>query len=425
MPTRISIAGLGVVGSGLLSLLAADRRLSRQGIDIAIAGVSARNRTRKRPMPIEQFAFFDNPVELATHPDTDIFVELIGGADGPAKAAVEAALAAGKPVVTANKALIAEHGPALAALAEQKGTSLRFEAAVAGGTPVVSGIRSGVAACTVTRVEGILNGTCNYILSTMAETGAPFDGVLLEAQKAGFAEADPTFDVDGIDAAHKLAILATLAFDAKIPMADIKTTGIRKVQDGDIAAAKELGLAIKLLAQAIRSEGRITLRVGAAMIPAGHSFAAARGAQNAVVVEAEPLGVLTFSGPGAGAGATASAVAADICDIIRGQTGPVYATPASALATADIFDAGEIEDPYFVRLTLKNAPGAMANVTQALAKSGISIERLVQPPAEGDQASVVVVTHPCSARAIDAAARNISGETFAVTAPSLYPIITP
>ncbi|WOI54697.1 homoserine dehydrogenase [Parvularcula sp. LCG005] len=422
---KVSIAGLGTVGQGLLSLLVEDRRFTRQGIDFDIAGVSARNRSTKREPSIESYRWFDDPVELATDPETDIFVELIGGADGMAKAAVIAALEAGKPVVTANKALIAEHGPQLARLAEEKGVALKFEAAVAGGTPVVRGIRDGVAACTVKAVSGILNGTCNYILSTMAKDGRAFDDVLLEAQKLGYAEADPTFDVDGIDAAHKLVILACLAFDAAIPMSAVSCEGIRGITEGDVAAAKKLNMAIKLLAEAVLKDGKVALRVTPALVPEAHSFAKAMGSENVIIVDAEPLGRLGFNGPGAGAGATASAVAADLCDIARGSIGPVYAAKANLLGKLDYMSVDEIENPYFFRVLLKDEPGALAAVAEALAAQHISIESLRQPPSRKKGASVTIVTHPCRASAAKAVKQALAAHPFVEEAPSILPIVTP
>ncbi len=423
---KVSIAGLGVVGGGLLSLLVEDRRFTRQGVDFGIAGVSARTRHRDRAVSIDAYPWFDDPVALATHDDTDIFVELIGGSDGPAKAAVTAALEAGKPVVTADKALIAEHGPMLAALAEKKGVALKFEAAVAGGTPVIHGIRDGVAACTVSSVNGILNGTCNYILSTMAETGASFESVLLDAQREGFAEADPSFDIDGVDAAHKLAILATLAFDAEIAMADISIRGIRHIQLADVEAAKHQNLAIKLLAEAVLQDGALGLRVTPALIPERNAFAETRGSQNVVTVDAEPLGRLAFSGPGAGAGATASAVAADLCDLARGgAASPVYATAAEQLRRLPSLSTADMENSYFIRLSLKDEPGAMATVADALAAERISIESLRQPPSHDSTAPVVIVTHPCRAAAAEAVANTIAAQPFVAEPPSVLPIIIP
>ncbi len=423
---KVSLAGLGVVGTGLLSLLTKDTRFARQGLGFEIAGVSARTRHRDRPEPIDQYRWFDDPVALATDPETEIFVELIGGADGPAKAAVEAALSAGKAVVTANKALIAEHGPRLAAIAEESGAALKFEAAVAGGTPVVRGIRDGVAACTVTAVSGILNGTCNYILSTMAKTGADFDSVLLEAQRAGYAEADPSFDIDGVDAAHKLSILATLAFDVAVPMEKISMRGIRDITLGDVEEARSLGMAIKLLGEAVLRDGQVGLRVTPALIPESHAFAKTQGSENVIIVDAQPLGRLGFNGPGAGAGATAAAVAADLCDIARGATGPVYATSASQLRELPLLETDQMENPYFLRIDLRDEPGALATVAAALAAERVSIDSLKQPPTpDGGEASVVVTTHPCKAAAIHAAADKILQESFAIRPPAVLPIITP
>jgi homoserine dehydrogenase len=422
---RVGIAGLGTVGGGLLSLLKEDRRFARQGLEFTVCGVCARNRTRERAVSIADYPWFDDPIALATAAETDVFVELMGGSDGPARAAVTAALKAGKPVVTANKALIAEHGPELAALAESNGTTLKFEAAVAGGTPVVRGIRDGVAACRVASVAGILNGTCNFILSTMADRGAAFEDILFEAQREGFAEADPSFDIDGIDAAHKLSILTTLAFDTVVDFDDVSIDGIRQVTLDDIAAAAELGRAIKLVGEAQRTEAGIAMRVGPALVPADHPFAEAKGAGNAVTVTADPLGTLGFTGPGAGAGATAAAVAADLCTIGRGATGPVYAAAADRLERLPIIGGPEMENPFFVRLRVRDETGILARIAGALAEAGVSIASLQQPSVRDGFATLVIVTHPCAGAAVDRALAAIANAPFLDAPAARYPLINP
>ncbi|NRA31276.1 MAG: homoserine dehydrogenase, partial [Parvularculaceae bacterium] len=276
---RVAVAGLGTVGTGLISIL------SQEGADrapkpLTVSAVSARNKTRDRGIDISDFAWFDDPIAMATSDDIDVYVELIGGEDGVAKASVEAALNAGKHVVTANKALICRHGLALAKLAEEKGVALRFEAAVAGGVPVVRGLRDGLAQTQVLGVLGVLNGTCNFILSQMDETGASFDDCLLEAQKLGFAEADPTFDIGGIDAAHKLVALTALGFDAMPTLEQVDLTGIDVVTAEDITAAGEIGMRIKLVAEAARHGDALALRVGPALIPEDERIAQTMGSDN-------------------------------------------------------------------------------------------------------------------------------------------------
>ncbi|MEL7029546.1 MAG: homoserine dehydrogenase, partial [Pseudomonadota bacterium] len=320
-PIRIGVAGLGVVGARLLRLLVEDQdRFATRGARFEIAGVCARNRNRDRGVSLADYAWFDNPVELASRGEIDVFVELIGGADGPARAAVEAALKAGVDVVTANKALIAEHGAGLAKLAEEHEAALEFEAAVAGGIPAIRVARDALAPNRMTSVSGILNGTCNYILSQMETTGAAYGDVLAEAQRLGYAEADPSFDVGGIDAAHKLAILASLCFGTELNFGSVATEGIERVSPLDLKFAQELGYRIKLIGAAeLDDRGAVRQSVRPVLLSLDHPLAPVGDVINAVVFEAEPVGTLFLSGPGAGAGPTAAAVAADLCDIASGD----------------------------------------------------------------------------------------------------------
>lgn len=350
MTTSVGIAGLGTVGAELVAMIQADRRFSSLGMPISISGVSARHREQQRPVPLSEYRWFDNPVELASDAETDIFVELIGGAEGVAREAVTAALKAGKSVVTANKALIAAHGIELAKLAEAQSVALKFEAAVAGGTPVVSGIGQGLVATSITEIRGILNGTCNFVLDQMTMHGAAYEQAVKDAQQAGYAEADPSFDVDGIDAAQKLAILATLAFDGVVDESLISVTGISGITPSDIDAARRLGCAIKLVCSANRENGQVTLRVSPNFVPQTHPFAAAEGAGNAVSVKADPLGELLFTGPGAGAGATAAAVAADICAIVQCGAVSVFPQRAEDLGPLEYADASALKEDYAVLL---------------------------------------------------------------------------
>ncbi|MGH6998685.1 MAG: homoserine dehydrogenase, partial [Phenylobacterium sp.] len=328
---RVGVAGLGTVGGGLLNFLSDEAGFAPAGGQAVVTGVSARSRSRPRPFDISNLPWYDDPVELAKSPDVDIFVELIGGSDGPAKAAVEAALNAGKPVVTANKALIAEHGAELAALAESKGVPLLFEAAVMGGTPAVKMLREAMVGDDVKSVAGILNGTCNYILSEMDSGGRSFADVLSEAQRLGYAESDPTMDVGGFDAAHKISILAALAFGCAPNYAAAEIEGIDQVALLDIQLAKDLGYKIKLIASADRSADGVLVRVHPTLVAQSHPLAQAGGALNALFIEGTRIGRIFIQGPGAGSGPTAAAVAADIADVMTNATRPVFQAPAKSL----------------------------------------------------------------------------------------------
>ncbi|MFD0934196.1 homoserine dehydrogenase, partial [Methylobacterium trifolii] len=294
------------------------------GRDIRVTAVSSRDRGRDRGLDLSAVQWFDDPVELARAPDIDCVVELIGGSDGPAKAVDEAALSAGKHVVTANKALLAHHGAALARLAEGNGVALAFEASVAGGIPVIKAIREGLPGNAVSRVYGILNGTCNYILTRMEREGLTFEACLKDAQALGYAEADPTFDVEGFDTAHKLAILTSLAFGTVVDAEGVSVEGISGVQPLDLKMADELGYRIKLLGVAQLAEGGIEQRVHPTMVPKSSAIAQVMGVTNAVTVDADAVGELTLIGPGAGGEATASAVVADIADVACGLVRPGF-----------------------------------------------------------------------------------------------------
>lgn len=383
MTTKVGIAGLGTVGGALLEMIVKDERFSRSGADLQISGVSARTRNRPRPVPIEEYRWFDDPVALATDPETEVFVELMGGAEGPAREAVEAALKAGKSVVTANKALVAAHGTALAQMAEASGAQLKFEAAVAGGTPVVRAFHTSLAPCQINSICGILNGTCNFVLDQMSVHGAAYDDAVKDAQEAGFAEADPSLDVDGIDAAQKLAILTTLAFDGTVPPELIagpndlvEVTGISGVTTDDIEFARRAGCAIKLVGQARRAGDEVMLRVAPMFVPVTHTFAKAEGAGNAVRVEADPLGTLLFTGPGAGAGATASAAAADLAALARGDRGRVFSCAAEELKPLRIRNSGEEARPHAMRLAAIDGAADKAAIAVALSEAGCPPSRI-------------------------------------------------
>ena len=337
---RIGIAGLGTVGCGLISFVTGKGPLSRA---VRIVGVCARTRTRQRDADISPYPWFEDPVALAQSPDVDVFVELIGGSEGSAKRAVEAALKAGKHVVTANKALLAEHGAALAALAAANRAEIRYEAAVAGGIPIIKALREGLAANTITAVSGILNGTCNYILTEMDNTGRTFGEILVDAQNIGYAEADPTLDVSGADAGHKLAILSALAFGGNPDFAALKLEGIQAIEPLDLDSAKFFGRRVKLLAKASRVGNEIIASVRPTLLSDEHPLARVNGGLNAVVVDADPVGRLTMIGAGAGAGPTASAVAGDLLDLSHGDKRPVFSGPGDTAPASASHDHGRFE----------------------------------------------------------------------------------
>jgi homoserine dehydrogenase len=413
-PLTLGIAGLGTVGAGLLQLLDhhKERLKERAGRQLTVAAISARSKDKDRGVDLGEARWFDDPVKLATDPGIDVFVELIGGADGVAKDAVEAALAAGKHVVTANKALLAEHGAALAELAEKQGVALNFEAAVAGGIPVIKTLRESLAANEVRRVYGILNGTCNYILTTMEDEHRSFDEVLKEAQARGYAEADPTFDIDGFDTAHKLAILTSLAFGTRVAFDQIYVEGIRSITEADIEAAEDMGYRIKLLGVATRAESGIEARVNPAMVPKHSAIAEVSGVTNAVAIDADYCGSLLLIGPGAGAHPTASAVASDILDIARGGVMPPFVTRTGSLKPYKKARLGEHQGAYYVRLSVYDRPGAMAAIAKRMGDEEISIESMVQRRPRsalpgigarlkpGAPALVVMITHETTEEAV-------------------------
>jgi homoserine dehydrogenase len=395
-PLSVALAGLGTVGGGVLAMLRqnADLIAARAGRPIAVTAVSARDRTRDRGVSLAGLRWFDDPVALAADPAVDVVVEVIGGAEGVARDVVQAALRARKPVVTANKALLAVHGAALADAAEQAGVTLAFEAAVAGGIPVIKALREGLAGNRISRVAGILNGTCNYILTVMRERGREFAEVLAEAQKLGYAESDPSFDVDGIDAAHKLAILAALAFGRPVDFAAVHVEGIRHVSALDIAFAGELGYRIKLLGLARRTEAGIETRVHPCMVPQSAPIARVDGVFNAVVAEGDFVGRIMLEGRGAGAGPTASAVVADLVDIARGRTTPVWGAHSGVLSHAPSVPMAAHVGAYYLRLMVVDRPGVIADVTAALRDAGISLESMLQRGrSPGEAVPVVLVTH--------------------------------
>ncbi|RAK52052.1 homoserine dehydrogenase [Phenylobacterium deserti] len=420
---RIGVAGLGTVGAGLLKFLGERPDFAPAGGRAVVTGVSARSRSRKRPVDISNLPWFDDPVALATSPETDIFVELVGGSDGPAKAAVEAALNAGKPVVTANKALIAEHGAELAALAEAKGVPLLFEAAVMGGVPAVKMVREALVGDDIRSIAGILNGTCNYILTEMEATGRAFSEVLSDAQRLGYAEADPTMDVGGFDAAHKITILAALAFGCAPSYAAAEIEGIDQIELLDIKLARDLGYRIKLVASADRSEDGVLVRVHPSLAPMSHPLAQAGGALNALFIEGERIGRIFVQGPGAGAGPTAAAVAADIADVMTNTVRPVFQKPAGALAPFTPVDPSRSMGRAYLRFLVKDEPGVIAAVSETLAEAGVSIESFLQKPVENaDGVPIVLTTHAVAESVLNAAVERIAGLPAVLDRPRLLRI---
>jgi homoserine dehydrogenase len=428
---RIGIAGLGTVGASVVRVLADKAaELTRQcGRDIVVTAVSARDAKRDRGVDLGATKWFDDPVELAQKADIDVFVELIGGDEGPARACVRAALDAGRHVVTANKALLAKHGVALAEAAEKRGVLLNYEAAVAGGIPVIKTMREAMAGNSVTRVFGILNGTCNYILTRMEAEGLSFEDCLKDAQRLGYAEADPTFDIEGNDTAHKLAILTSLAFGTKIAADSIYLEGISNITQADIRAAGELGYRIKLLGVAQRTDSGIEQRVHPTMVPTASVIAQVNGVTNAVAIETDILGELLLSGPGAGGNATASAVVGDIADIAKSrpgfQHGPVFGRPAKELKPYKKAQMRSHAGGYFIRLTVHDRIGVFAAIARRMADNDISLESIVQH-ADGNetlaQKTVILVTHETTEAAVRKAVEGVTKDGHLTSKPQVIRI---
>ncbi len=428
---RIGIAGLGTVGASVVRCMTEkEAELTRQcGRMMTLTAVSARDRTRDRGVDLGNAKWFDDPVELARSSDIDLFVELIGGDSGPAYDAVKAALEAGHHVVTANKALLSKHGVALATIAEEKGVLLNYEAAVAGGIPVIKTMREALAGNDVSRVFGIMNGTANYILTRMEEEGLSFEDCLAEAQRLGYAEADPTFDIEGHDTAHKLSILTSLAFGCQISADDIYMEGISNISQADIRAASELGYRIKLLGVAQRTDSGIEQRVHPTMVPTQSVIAQVHGVTNAVAIETDILGELLLSGPGAGGNATASAVIGDMADIAKSrpgfQHGPVFGRPAAKLKPYQRARMRAHEGGYFIRMTVHDRAGVFAAIAKRMADNEISLESIVQHADGGlpeDQKNVILVTHETTEKAVRKAVDGVIADGHMVDKPQVIRI---
>ena len=432
---KLGLAGVGTVGSGLLRLLAArgPELAARAGKGIEVVAVSAKDRRKNRDADISAFRFVSDPVALAKDPSIDVFVELIGGEGGVAKEAVEAALRAGKHVVTANKALLAQHGPALAALAEKNEVALNFEGAVAGGIPVVKVMRESLQGNDIGRVYGILNGTCNYILTLMEREGRTFADVLKDAQAQGYAEADPTFDIGGFDTAHKLALLTSLAFGTRTSFESVYVEGIESITPADIEAAGDLGYRIKLLGVALRTESGIEQRVHPTMVPKHTAIAEVDGVSNCVAIDGDFVGDVMLIGPGAGGGPTASSVMSDLIDIARGHIVPPFGIPAKDLQPYKRAQMRAHEGGYYIRLSVYDRTGAFAAIASRMAEQGISLESIVQrrTPAElpginrrhkGSPAAVVMITHQTTEAAIRKALAGIERDGHVDAKPQMIRI---
>jgi len=410
-PLKVGLAGLGTVGTAVIHLLerGRDKLVARCGRPIEVVALTARSRGKKRDIDLKKYRWAADPVTLARDPAIDVFVELMGGAGDPAKRAVESALAAGKPVVTANKALLARHGQKLAALAERKRVALNFEASVGGGIPIVKTLREGLGGDRFTRIYGILNGTCNYILSRMEQDRLAFDDILRDAQRLGYAEADPSFDVEGHDTAQKLSILASLAFGTKLDPSAIYVEGISSITLADLDAAAELGYRVKLLGVAVKTEAGIEQRVHPTMVPRESAIAQVMGVTNAVTIDAEGLAPITLVGPGAGGMATASAVVSDLADIACGVRVPPFGRPAARMTATRKAPMQHHEGGYYIRMLARDRPGSAATIARRLAQQKISIESIVQRHGShaaarsgrsGEPVPVIMITYATSEDAV-------------------------
>ncbi|MCD8571257.1 MAG: homoserine dehydrogenase [Alphaproteobacteria bacterium] len=421
-PFRIALAGLGTVGTGVIKIVQQNQNLlaRRAGRPIEIVSVSARDKNKDRGVDLSPYSWMDNAVQMADSNNVDAVVEMIGGSDGPALALTQTALGRGLHVVTANKAMLAHHGFELAKMAEDNKACLAYEAAVAGGIPIIKSMREGYAANEIQAVYGILNGTCNYILTEMRETGRDFADVLKDAQEKGYAEADPSFDVDGVDAGHKLCILSALAFGTKPDFASLKMTGIRQINKTDIAFAGELGYRIKLLGTARRVAAKVMQVLEPCLVPQSSPLGSVEGVYNAVMVEGDFVKTGISEGRGAGEGPTASAIVADIIDIARGFRVPTFGVPANDLKKADWADINDTVNSYYMRLTVLDQPGVIADVSAILRDHRISIEGFIQRGRDpGQPVPVVITTHETRHGDVLAACDAIEKLEFSVEKPCL------
>jgi len=434
-PLKVGLAGLGTVGTSVVRLIERQREAleARCGRPIEVVAVTARSRGKRRDVDISRFRWAADAVALAGDPEIDVFVEVIGGESDPAKRAVEAALAAGKSVVTANKALLARHGVALAALAEQHHVALNFEAAVAGGIPIVKTLREGLVGNSLTRIYGILNGTCNYILTRMEQDNLSFAHSLEEAQRLGYAEANPSFDIEGHDTAQKLAILASLAFGTRVDPGAVYVEGIASITPEDLRAAADLGYRVKLLGVAVKTENGIEQRVHPTMVPKGSAIAQVMGVTNAVTVDADAVREITLVGPGAGGEATASAVVSDIADIARGVRTAPFGRPSARLAGVEKAPMQRHEGGYYIRMLAVDKPGTAARIATCFAEESISLESIMQRhfgprPLGGEDPSaarpvpVILITYATTEDAVRRALAKVEAERVIEGKPQLIRI---
>ena len=434
-PLKVGLAGLGTVGASVVRLIERQREAleARCGRPIEVVAVTARSRNKRRDVDVSGFRWAADAVALAGDREIDVFVEVIGGESDPAKRAVEAALSAGKSVVTANKALLARHGVALAALAEQHHVALNFEAAVAGGIPIVKTLREGLVGNSLTRIYGILNGTCNYILTRMERENLSFARALEEAQQLGYAEADPSFDIEGHDTAQKLAILASLAFGTRVDPGAVYVEGIASITPEDLRAADDLGYRVKLLGVAVKTENGIEQRVHPTMVPKGSAIAQVMGVTNAVTVDADAVREITLVGPGAGGEATASAVVSDIADIARGVRTAPFGRPSARLAGVEKAPMQRHEGGYYIRMLAVDKPGTAARIATCFAEESISLESIMQRhfgprPLGGEDPSaarpvpVILITYATTEDAVRRALAKVEAERVIEGKPQLIRI---
>jgi len=417
-PINVGLIGIGTVGGGTWTVLNrnAEEITRRAGRPIRITAVADKNVELAKQVTGGAVRVSDDAFSLVNDPEIDIIVELIGGY-GVAKEVVMQSIANGKHVVTANKALLAVHGTEIFTAAQQKGVMVAFEAAVAGGIPIIKALREGLTANRIEWAAGIINGTTNFILSEMRDKGLSFDDVLKEAQRLGYAEADPTFDIEGVDAAHKATLIASIAYGIPVQFDKAYIEGITKLEASDIKYAEQLGYRIKLLGIAKRRDQGVELRVHPTLIPSKRLLANVEGAMNAVMVKGDAVGITLYYGKGAGAEPTASAVVADLVDVARLATAdaehrvPHLAFQPDAMSSLPILPMSDIETGYYLRLRVEDKPGVLADITRILADQGISIDALLQrEPEEGEgETDIIILTHVCKESAADAAIAKIEG----------------
>lgn len=429
-PFKIAIAGLGTVGTGTIRILQEQRALiaARSGRDIELVAVSARDKKKKRPVNLAGVKWVDSPAQLAALSGVDAVVELMGGSEGAARQLVEAALKAGKHVITANKALIAHHGMQLAALAEKNNVTLAYEASVAGGIPIIRSLRAGLAANGFEHLVGILNGTCNFILTRMWDGHLDFERALEEAQHKGYAEADPTFDVEGIDTAHKLSILTTLAYGTAITTQGVYVEGIRSITIRDMEYADELGYVIKLLGIASRTKKGVLMRVHPALVPKLSTIGRVSGAYNGIIAHGHAVGRITLEGMGAGEGATASSVVGDIMDIAQGAHYKPFTVPVRMLKKEAPASMQELSTSYYLRLGVMDKPGVLADITDIFRAEKISLRSFIQHDSsetnakKTDAVQVIMTTHPTLEKAMQRALKRIASLKTVLETPRMIRI---